>query len=423
MSRVEDDIMGKKVKTLFIIVGVVIVLGVLGFVGYVEYFEIKGNEYFKRGDYSNAYECYKQVKFGKSVQKAKQIEIYNEVLEECKNGEYKDAIADAYELTVFADKQNVISYLSAFEMISEGNYEVAARKFEVLGDYLDSEYYAENLPTYKKGITALENEDYETAKKIFGNLLDFLDSRQRLEAIYDYYDSLELMADGDYEAAMDIMEQADDVLDNVQEIDSLAVYNEAMGLLNSNKVEMALSRFSSIKDFEGSAEMIEKINAYISGTTKHTEGNYMEAIKDLEKAGGIADCEYYLKDSYYEYGYQLLGEGKPNDAAWYFREVYTDKAFVEKRFPTQNIHIDEDTTDDEGYGYVAGEWLEKSVAYYDSAATKREEVFFTYRCRDDVEPEYITIGYETPDKTRAGRVTYAYDGSYLAGESYSWDND
>lgn len=142
------------------------------------------------------------------------------------------------------------------------NYNAALVIFDGLGDYKESERYV----TYINGVFALQREDFEEAARLFESLSGFLNSEdmqaqaqgQTSSAVLekDYQKASAYLEKGDYEQAERAFLALGDYKDSRQKAEQAktaaldAVYDEAVRAQEANNLDKAKELFLSLGDYK-----------------------------------------------------------------------------------------------------------------------------------------------------------------------------
>ena len=203
-------------------------------------------------------------------------------------------------------------YQKASAYLEKGDYEQAERAFLALGDYKDSRQKAEQAKTaaldavYDEAVRAQEANNLDKAKELFLSLGDYKDAKDRLSQLETSQKQQELMQRyqkayndfnfGNYSDAYVAFQALGDYNDSAK----YAAYCYAMSLKIKGEYESAAAAFEDSGDFLDSAEQVLACR-YKQATVLYGKGEYESAITLFSALGNYQDSEEKLKSAQEEY--------------------------------------------------------------------------------------------------------------------------
>lgn len=195
-----------------------------------------------------------------------------------------------------------ITYNRAVDEYEQKNYDAALEDFQLLGDFRDSDIYAEEAIKYALYFNAqsfYKEEKYKDAYNMFIELNGFEDSNEwALKSKYNY--GIELFNSGEYDLAAKIFIELDDyeksqkyaaksLLPSIDDMQK-TVYNEANTLYEEGKYKEALADYLQLQDYLDSKEMVERCQEQIArrklATSISAGIKYSLAVKQDETVVG-----------------------------------------------------------------------------------------------------------------------------------------
>ncbi|MBQ8247525.1 MAG: hypothetical protein IJZ42_10365 [Lachnospiraceae bacterium] len=268
----------------------------------------------------------------------------------------------AYTIPTYAVPfvKNYIAYQDAKEMLENGLYDDAKKKFESLGGFFDAEEMVFEAQ-YQKANLLAENDQYESAIEIWESIIEYSDSATCIETAktnwteYNYQDALLLMEEAKYYEAFDAfaalgdykdsrvkkeeclelqMQVAVDALeakDYITAIDIIttlgnnkydyyvgdlyesACYQYACHLTEQKDYKKAIEYFGYARGYQDASEKEIEVT-YLYGCYLFERRDYKAAVEAFNNCEGYEDTDKKVLEAQYEY---VLAHQNANDNTTY----------------------------------------------------------------------------------------------------------
>ncbi len=267
------------------------------------------DEAYADGDYAKALDYYALLERTDELKER----IYDLAQVCYENGNY-DLAQRAYEtlgqyrLSVF--RAPVAGYVQADELYEKGEYENAAERFETLGDMSDSSERAKQAK-YLRGEELLESGDFDGAKAVFADLRGYGDSLSKVKEC-DYRKAKALMESGDYQAASQLFDTLEGYLDSAEQAKACR-YALAERMAESGNYTGAAGMFATIKDYNDSAEQVRKC-LYLEAERLFGEKKYDLALEYYQKTSGYEESAERMRECHYHLAEEAYGRGEYENA-------------------------------------------------------------------------------------------------------------
>lgn len=187
-------------------------------------------------------------------------------------------------------------YVSAKNDFKNGNFEIAAEKFDRIALFADSKNMSKKC-VYEKGKVLMESGDFEAAKEEFLKIKGFEDSE---DMIFDceYSMLFKFKEEGDFESAAKLIETMsqnppEELEKEIEEIEIWCGYAYAKSIIDKepDKARELLEKIDL--DYEDTEELILECTYQIAKKYE-AEGKFSEAYDEFEKCIEYKDSEYLL---------------------------------------------------------------------------------------------------------------------------------
>jgi len=238
----------------------------------------------KNTEAATAYEA--MGEFKDSAEKAASIRknIYDRAVKALEEGKY-DESAKLFASQDYEDSEEMISYVNAAKLLSEGKNTEAASAYEAMGEFRDSAEKAASIrkDIYDRAVKALEEGKYDESAKLFASQ-DYEDS----EEMISYVNAAKLESNGKFIEAAEAFEDMGDFRDSLSRADNLrmSVYDKAYEALAMNDFDLSLSLFSS-QDYKESKKMV----SYVKASKLEAEDKFIEAAEAYEAMGEYMESD------------------------------------------------------------------------------------------------------------------------------------
>ncbi len=202
-------------------------------------------------------------------------------------------------------------YNRANNAYEKGNYQVASRLYNDLGDYLDAKEKYNNSEKhyhYNNALELLKNNKYSEAIEEFNKTDNLDDSKEKINECY-YNHAVDLIESNPEEAINEFMKSHfyNDSTDKIYEI--------AKGFLLNQKYKEAFDAFSAI------GKLGDPYGAYSEGMNALKLNSYENAANCFKKAGDILDSKEKYQESLYRYAKELYERKNYSLSAQKFNEI------------------------------------------------------------------------------------------------------
>ncbi|MDO4460354.1 MAG: hypothetical protein Q4C42_09835 [Clostridia bacterium] len=284
-----------------------------------------------------------------------------------------------------------------------GNYDVAIRLYEGLGDYEDAPEKLKEVK-YKKACFLYDNGEFEEGLEIFTDLGDYKDSAEKL-SLADYLEAEALYEDGKFSECLEKLSESENV-DGVDELTQscylalaekavddaeLEAYCENLALITDVNIQSEAEGYLCDKGIDlylSDGEGAEEYFALVTGEdnlTKITAAKYEKAVSladenELDSAldiftelGDYSDCPEQIKKIHYLKG-EVFKDDNELDSA--LDEFTLSGDYDDSAERIKEIHYlkGESRAENKEYSEAISEY--ELAGDYSDAAEKAEEMHF-----------------------------------------------
>ena len=242
---------------------------------------------YDAGKFSDAYEIYKELPEEYQIHEEDYQSKYSEAESLLSEGEFEEAAKLFDGIRGYSDsagKVDAVYYTEAETAYDKGDFAGANAKFQKLGEYKDSASRAKQAEA--DGLYA--DGDYSAAYEIYAGLDEaYRTHTDDYAAMYD--NAVLLMDNEDYAAAAAAFTEIESYSDSAEHIKE-AYYKAGEAALSSREFETAKEMYSAAGEYQDSSEKIKAVENYENGLALQEAGSFGEAREAFE-AAGILDSE------------------------------------------------------------------------------------------------------------------------------------
>ena len=257
---------------------------------------VDADKLYDADKFSDAYEIYKNLPEEYQIHEKDYQSKYSEAESLLSNGEFEKAAKSFGDISGYSDsaeKVDAVYYAEAEAAYAEGDFAGANEKFQKLGEYKDSASRAKQAEAdaiYADGDHAAAYEIYEGLDEAY---------RTHKDDYARMYDNAELLMEEEYyiaaAAAFTLIEFYNDSADRIPE----AYYKAGGKALSLRYFDFAKRMYRTAGDYQDSSEMITAVENYEKGLDFQKKGDLKDAREAFSEAG-ILDSEERLEACYEE---------------------------------------------------------------------------------------------------------------------------
>lgn len=349
-------------------------------------------------------------------------------------------------------KLQELHYRWGDELFAQQNFDLAAEKYLLAGDYMDSSRKAASC-LYEPAVIAMQEGRYEEAREKLLKIPYFEDA-QKLAEESSFHMGAAAMRDGRFEEAIKLFESAPSVVTAQaatleaaylraeelemaeDQITAIIFYEKAADFADAAERVLKLRyelgiTYANERDYKKAADIFALLGDYQNSTEELNSAVYNQAIADIEagkyepaiaaltKLGEYSSSRQFLAQAYYAQGQKAFGDGELIEAAKAF-EAAGDYEDAELR-RQESIYLEARQRLDEGEK-VRGTLLLKQVEGYEDAEellnatayTLAGELFQDGQYRQAAEQFALIRGYQDAKELAEKSYDLYYGDAYEA---------